>query len=116
MKLSSSKQLDEKKAVATIRIITLICGVVIMGIIMAAPDIVTILLTVLTWLMILVPATLAGFFWKRTTANAAFWSILIGWLIAIAYSVTTGDAETAGVVAVVPTVAVLVIVSKRSRS
>lgn len=112
--LRSDKQ--QEKAVAVTRVVTLLCGVVVIGIIMAVPDIVKILFTVLTWLMILVPATLAGFFWKRATATAAFWSILAGWVIAILYAILTGDAETAGVVAAVPTVAILIILSKLSRS
>lgn len=109
------KATDEKKMVAITRGITLLCGVVVILIVILVSDVVKILFTVLTWLMILVPATLAGFFWKRATANAAFYSILVGWVIAIVYSLATGDAETAGVVAVVPTVATLVILSKMSK-
>ena len=112
---SRNKEVDEKKMIRITRFVVAICGVVPILIIMIVPDIVKLLFTVLTWLMILVPATLAGFFWKRTTANAAFWSILVGWLITLVYAIATGDAETAGVVAVVPTVAILVLVSLFSR-
>lgn len=107
--------ISEKKAITVIRIVTLICGVFVIAIIIAVPDVVKILFTVLTWLMILVPATLAGFFWKRTTANAAFWSILVGWIVAIAYAVVTGDAETAGVIAVIPTLVVLILLTKLNK-
>ncbi|MBW8034767.1 MAG: sodium:solute symporter family protein [Planctomycetes bacterium] len=108
-------ELDEKTAIKFLRIVTLICGVLVIAIITAFPNIVGILFTVLTWLMILVPATLSGFFWKHTTANAAFWSILIGWITAIAYTAATADAETAGVIAIVPTVIVLVVATQFSK-
>lgn len=102
---------DESRLVAITRYVTAIFGILSIVIIVIFPDVVKILFTVLTWLMILVPATLAGFFWRKATANGAFWSILTGWLVAIIYTIVTGDAEAAGIVAVVPTVGVLVLVS-----
>lgn len=94
---------------AAIRWTTVVCGVLCIAIILVFPDIVGVLFTVLTWLMILVPATLAGFFWQRASSTAAFYSILFGFLTAVVYSFTTGDAETAGVVAIGPTLLILII-------
>jgi SSS family solute:Na+ symporter len=108
------RKLTDRQIVVASRWITLFCGLVPLGIIVLFPNVVAILFTVLTWFMILVPATLGGFFWPGATKEGAFWSIIVGWLVAVAYTAATGDAETAGVAAAVPTLIVFWLVSLRT--
>ena len=57
----------------------LLAGMVALGISLLSEDILQILYNFLTWLVLLIPAILAGFYWKKANTNAAFLSIAGGW-------------------------------------
>lgn len=62
------------------RLFTLLAGVVPFGLAIALPDIVALSVNALFMLLIMVPAVIGGFFWKRATAKGALLSISLGFL------------------------------------
>lgn len=60
------------------RLLTLVVGLVGLGLAFIVRDIVTLSVNALLMLLVLLPATMGGFFWRRATSKAAFWSVLLG--------------------------------------
>lgn len=106
-----NRKASENKLVSALRIGVLVAALVSTGISLLFPSFVEILFSVVTWMLILVPVTLCGFFWKRINGIGATTSIVVGWLIAIFWAFGPGTPETAGVVALIPTIVVLIGVS-----
>jgi len=59
---------------------TLLAGVVPFGLAVAVPDIVALSVNALFMLLIMVPAVIGGFFWKRATALGSLLSIISGFV------------------------------------
>ncbi len=106
-----NKDADDKQLLIVSRVATAVSGAIPIIICILVPDFVKILFNILTWILILIPATLAGFFWKKTNETAATASITVGWVVALIWALGPGDSVTAGAVAVLPTIAVLLLVS-----
>jgi SSS family solute:Na+ symporter len=68
----------EREVLTAGRVSTLIAGFVAYGLAMAVPDIVTLSINALFMLLVLLPAVVGGFFWKRATAKASLLSIACG--------------------------------------
>jgi SSS family solute:Na+ symporter len=65
------------------RVSTLITGLVALGVAMAIPDLVALSVNALFILLVLLPAVIGGFFWKRATAKGSFSSIAIGFAVLV---------------------------------
>lgn len=72
---------DERQMLTAGRVATLIAGVVALALAIAIPDIVTLSVNALFMLLVLIPAVIGGFFWKRATSKASFYSISIGFVV-----------------------------------
>ena len=73
----------DKQLLRVGRILTLITGVFGLLLAFVVRDLVTLVVSALLMLLVLLPAIMGGFFWKKATSKAAFWSILLGFLVAI---------------------------------
>jgi solute:Na+ symporter, SSS family len=67
------------------RITTLICGLIGLIIAYNFPDLIKLSVNSLFMLLILVPAIIGGFFWKRASAKGATYSIISGFLVLITF-------------------------------
>ncbi|MFA6073421.1 MAG: sodium:solute symporter family protein [Candidatus Woesearchaeota archaeon] len=74
---------NEKKRVLIARIITAGFGIIAGGIVLIIPSIVSLSLLVSYMTLIFVPAILAALYSKKTSANASFYSILLGFSLLI---------------------------------
>jgi len=72
------REIGEERTLKLSRIITFIIGV--MGLIIALLifNIVHLAIESISFFVVLLPAIIFGFYWKRASAKAAFWSILVG--------------------------------------
>ena len=68
----------EGQSLAIARIVTACVGIIGILIAYAIPSIVQLTLNAFFSLMVLAPAILGAFFWKKSQSGAAFWSILVG--------------------------------------
>lgn len=66
------------------RLLTLLVGIVGLSLAFIVRDIVTLSVNALLMLLVLLPAVIGGFFWKRATSKASFFSVLLGFLISLA--------------------------------
>lgn len=75
---------SDKQLLKVGRFLTLVVG--LLGFLLAfqVRDIVTLTVGALLMLQVLLPAIMGGFFWRKATAKAAFWSILLGFIVAVA--------------------------------
>ena len=73
-----TKKLSDKQKLFFSRFSTLICG--LFGLIIAYlfPDLIKLSVNSLFMLLIIVPAVIGGFFWKKATAKGATYSLIIG--------------------------------------
>jgi len=76
--------LSENQMLRLVRVYTFSYG--LLGLIVAYlfPNMVQLQIVSAATLVVLAPATIGGFIWKKSTAKASFWSILIG--IIVTYS------------------------------
>lgn len=109
------RRLTPKQEVTASRIILILVAIVALVFALTIRNIVDAVLSMYTWLGILGMSVIATLFWKRTTANAVFWSLIIGFASAIIYAFTTGDFETSMIVGLIPSLIVLVTVSLFSK-
>lgn len=65
------------------RVCTLITGFIALGIAVVIPDIVTLSVNALFMLLVLVPAVIGGFFWRRGTAKGSLISISLGFAVTL---------------------------------
>ena len=54
-----------------------------LGLAFAVRDVVMLAVSGLLMLLVLLPAVIGGFFWRKATSGAAFWSILFGFVVNI---------------------------------
>jgi SSS family solute:Na+ symporter len=73
-----NRNATERQLLRAGRLCTLLAGVVPFVLAMAIPDIVALSVNALFMLLIMVPAVIGGFFWKRATAKGALLSISFG--------------------------------------
>ena len=105
------QKMSQRQEVFTSRIVLVLVAIIALVLAFTIPNITSIVLFMYTWLGILGFTVIATLFWKRTTANAVFWSLVIGFASAILYIVFTGDFESSMVVGLIPSVIVLIVVS-----
>jgi len=105
------RRLTPKQEVTASRIIVILVAIVALVFALTTRNIIHMVLSMYTWLGILGINVIATLFWKRTTANAVFWSLVIGFASAIMYAFTTRDFETSMIVGLIPSIIVLVTVS-----
>jgi SSS family solute:Na+ symporter len=72
------KDATERQILTVGRISTLIAGAIALVLALAIPDLITLTVNSLFILLILLPAVVGGFFWRRSTAKGALFSIIIG--------------------------------------
>jgi len=106
--IGKKKRLGKEQVVLS-RFVLVIVGLVALLIALLIPNIVNIILSLYAWLGILGASVIAALFWKRTKANAVFWSLIIGFGLAVIYSLFTGDFETAMLAGLVPAILILII-------
>ena len=75
--------ISDKQLLMVGRLLTLMVGLVGLGLAFIVRDIVALSVTALFMLLVLLPAVMGGFFWKKATAQASFWAILLGFAVAI---------------------------------
>ena len=76
--------LGEKTRLRVARALTLIAGLLGAILSLLVRDIVSLSILALFLLLVMLPAVLGGFFWRRATASAAIWSVLAGLLATLA--------------------------------
>jgi SSS family solute:Na+ symporter len=62
---------------------TFAAGIVALGLALAIPDLIALSVNALFILLILLPAVVGGFFWKRSTAKGSLSSIIIGFAVTL---------------------------------
>lgn len=95
------------------RVMTLICGLIGLIIAYTFPDLIRLSVNSMFMLLILVPAIIGGFFWKKATAKAATYSIISGFFVLFAFFFI--DSEKAFVPAFLVSLIVFIIVSSFSK-
>jgi SSS family solute:Na+ symporter len=65
------------------RVSTFAAGIVALGLALAIPDLIALSVNALFILLILLPAVVGGFFWKRSTAKGSLSSIIIGFAVTL---------------------------------
>jgi len=75
------KNFSESQKLKISRVSTLLCGSLSVIVAMLIPDLVRLSVNSLFMLLILVPAVIGGFFWKRATATASNYSLIIGSMV-----------------------------------
>lgn len=78
---SFRKNASEQSLLKYARIFTVIFGLAGLATAFVFPAILDLVLVSAFILVLFVPATLAAFFWKRANSSAAFWSILLGFIV-----------------------------------
>ncbi len=75
----------DKEILIVGRVATLFCGLA--GIVIASllPDLVALSVNGLFMLLVLLPAVVGGFFWKRVTSKAAIFSVIVGTMVTIVF-------------------------------
>jgi len=104
-----NKDADEKTMLKMARIFTIVFG--LLGLLTAFlyPDILQLTLVGSFILVVLSPAMLGAFFWKRANSTAAFWSMLAGFVALLAF--LPSMPKTAFIPSVLAAAAVFVILS-----
>jgi solute:Na+ symporter, SSS family len=104
---------NDPKTLMVARVVTLVAGTVGLMLSYVVADIVTLSIVALFMLLVMLPSALGGFFWPRSTATAAFWSILVGLVgTGVALPVMPESAFVPGFLA---SLIVFVVVSFRTR-
>ncbi len=75
----------DKQMLTMGRILTFVAGLAGLGFAFYVRDILTLSTIALFMLLVFLPAILGGFFWKRATSTASFFSILLGFLSALIF-------------------------------
>lgn len=75
-----NKNATKEHILKLLRRVTLLLGIIGIFISILIPNIVQLIVNAFSSLIILLPATIGGLFWKRATSKGAFWSILIGFI------------------------------------
>lgn len=91
------------------RVSALITGFIALGLAVALPDLVALSVNALFMLLILLPAVVGGFFWKRATAKGSLFSVITGFAVLLAALPFTPD--TAFVPGFLASLVVFIIVS-----
>ncbi|MCK4777812.1 MAG: hypothetical protein KAS39_05485, partial [Actinomycetia bacterium] len=66
-----------------VRFVTFFVGVIGLLVALAIPNIFNLIVMAISYLSILLPSIIGGFFWKRSNSKAAFYSITIGFISAL---------------------------------
>lgn len=73
-----NREATEKQLLVAGRISTLLVGIVTLFIALMLPDVVSLSVNALFMLLILLPAVIGGFFWKKATAKGSLFAIIFG--------------------------------------
>ena len=79
------KELNHKKVLKLSRKVTVIVGTLGLIIALLVFNIVHLAIEAITFYVVLLPSIIFGFYWKKANSKAAFWSILIGLIVLIAF-------------------------------
>lgn len=79
------KELDHEKTLRLSRIVSLVVGLLGLIIALLIFDIVHLAVESISFFVVLLPTIVFGFYWKRASEKAAFWSILFGMLSIIVF-------------------------------
>jgi len=104
---------SEKQKLRFGRLSTLVCGVISLIIAYIFPDLVKLSVNSLFMLLIIVPAVIGGFFWKKATAKGATYSLISGSLVLFIFLFI--DTEKAFVPAFIISLLVFIFVSLYSK-
>jgi len=79
------KELNHKKILKLSRKVTVIVGTLGLIIALLVFNIVHLAIEAITFYVVLLPSIIFGFYWKKANSKAAFWSILLGLIVLIAF-------------------------------
>ena len=79
------KKLSPEKLLTLSRWVTFIIGTIALGIALVVFNIVHLAIQTIGFYVVLLPAIVFGFYWKKATSNAAFWSIITGFITISAF-------------------------------
>ena len=108
-------EMSPKKEMMLSRLVLVVVALIALIFALLVPNIVDIILSMYTWLGILGMNVIVTLFYRRTTPNTVFWSLLVGFLAAIVYTIFTADFETSMIVGLLPSLIILVVGSLLSR-
>ena len=83
--MSRNPKAPEANNIKYARLLTVLFGFLGLATAYVWPDITSLVLLAVFIIICMVPSLLAGMFWKRTTEKAAFFSILLGFLVLLAF-------------------------------
>ena len=79
------KKLSPEKLLKLSRWVTFIVGTIALGIALVVFNLVQLAIESIGFYVVLLPAIVFGFYWKKATSNAAFWSIISGFITISAF-------------------------------
>lgn len=82
---SRKKKLAPEKVLKLTRIVTLVLGVLSLIWALIVFNIIHLAIEAVSFYAVLLPAIVFGFYWKKATAKAAFWSIVIGFITLVVF-------------------------------
>jgi SSS family solute:Na+ symporter len=80
-----NKKLDEEQTLSLSRKVTFVLGILALVIALLIFNIVHLAIQAISFYVVLTPAIILGFYWKRANSRAAIWSIIIGLIGVVAF-------------------------------
>lgn len=102
---------DPQREVLVARVVSVAVGTAALLVALVSPGLATLVGAVGSWFAVLGVVVVATVVWERTTDAGVFAALLVGYTLPVGFVAATGEFGAAPVVAVVPTVVVLVAVS-----
>ncbi len=79
------KKLSPENLLKMSRWVTFIVGMLALSVALVVFNLVHLAIESLSFYVVLLPAIVFGFYWKKATSNAAFWSIIFGFITIVAF-------------------------------
>jgi len=79
--------MDDKKLIKVSQIVIIICGLLSMAVAMYLPQILQLMMYAYQFNAAIFWPIMLGLFWKRATADAAFWSLLVGGIGSVIWAI-----------------------------
>lgn len=73
-----NKQLSDEATLRASRWVTLVVGILSLAVALIVLNIVHLAIDAISFVVVLIPAIVFGFYWKKANSTAAFWSIVLG--------------------------------------
>lgn len=79
-----NKKASDEHILKLSHVVSVVLGLIAVGVALMIPNIVQLAINAVSVSLVLLPATIGLLFWKRATSAAAFWSIIVGFVVTIA--------------------------------